>query len=71
MTIYEKMKAAGVEIHDHCSDLYVPVNDITRPIVEAYKFKSNVTTFIDQVTGLLSYDIPFEFDPYWIERGVK
>lgn len=65
MTIYEQMKAAGVEIDHHCSDMYVPANEITREIVKGYEFKQNVTRFKSAIDGTPWLDIPFSFDPWW------
>lgn len=67
-TIYQKMADAGVEINSHYSDLYVPVNDVTIEIVEYYKYRKIVSVFRDQVSGKLSYDIPFAYDPYWNKK---
>ena len=64
-TIYEVMKKAKVEIDNHCSDLYVPVNDTTRAIVKKYEFKCNVTTFICQIDNKPWFDIPFAYEPYY------
>ena len=58
----------GVEIDHHESDLYVPVNDVTQRIIEAYEFKSNVQRFVSQIDRTLWYDIPFAYDPFWL-RG--
>ena len=68
-SIYAKMLAAGVKIASHETDLYVPVNDITRGILADYKFKSNVTTFTNQVEGGLWFDIPFAYLPAWEKKG--
>ena len=67
MSIYEKMKEVCKpdEIAHHESDLYVPVTVKTTLVVNSYDFKCNVTTFKDQITGRLYYDIPFEYQPYW------
>ena len=65
LTIYQEMKEAGVPISSWQSDLYVPVNDVTRAIISRYEFKSNVTMFTSNITGDLCYDIPFSYDPYW------
>lgn len=70
MSIYEEMKAAGVEIGHHESDLYVPVNDITRKIVREYKYRANVTIFTCQIDKKPWYDIPFAYLPFW-ERGKR
>jgi len=59
-------KAAGIEIHNHYSDLYVPVTpEITAICAEYGKTRNNMTIFQDQVTGKQCYDIPFAFEPYW------
>lgn len=65
--IYKEMVEAGVVIGSHCSDMYVPVNEITTALVAAYEFKCNVTTFHSNITGERCYDIPFAF-PNWNAR---
>jgi hypothetical protein len=67
-SIYEQMKAAGVPTGSWQSDLYVPVNDVTRPLIAAYRFRTNVTTFISQIEKTLWYDIPFAYEPWWEAR---
>ena len=64
-SIFDQMKAAGVKIASHETDLYVPVNEVTRAIVGTYEHKSNVTTFTNQVEGGQWYDIPFAYTPAW------
>ncbi len=71
MSIYEQMKQAGVQIDHHESDLYVPVNEITRPILETYKYRCNVTTFICNIDKKLWYDIPFAYTPFWERKAGK
>lgn len=66
--LYDKMLNAGVEIANHCSDLYVPVNEITRSIVNDYQFKANVTQFTSNIDGKQWFDIPFAFLPWWEAR---
>jgi hypothetical protein len=65
MSIYEQMKATGVEIGSHESDLYVPVTEETTAIVNAYEFKGNVTRFTSQIDKKPWYDIPFAYEPHW------
>jgi len=62
---YEAVKAKGVEIDHHESDLYIPVNDTTRALVKEYDCTGNVTTFVSNVDGKLWYDIPFAYQPFW------
>ena len=68
MTIYQEMIEAGVKVSGYQSDLYVPVNEITREIVSNYKFRDVVTQFHNKVDGGLWFDIPFAYDPYWAKR---
>ena len=69
MSIYQEMKDLGVEIDHHESDLYVPVTDETRKIVNDYEFKGNVTTFVSLVEpNVVWYDIPFAYEPWWEAR---
>ena len=67
--IYDKMVAAGVQIANHESDLYVPVNDTTRAIIKEYRFRSNVTVFISNIEKTPWYDIPFAYMPFWAARS--
>ena len=68
--IYTAMLASGVEIDHHCTDLYVPVNEVTTAIVDRYEFKCNVTKFRSAIDGTPWYDIPFAYTPAWKERGL-
>lgn len=59
-------KAAGIEINNHYSDLYIPVTPATSAILREYsKLTGETKLFIDQVTGKQCYDIPFAYEPYW------
>jgi hypothetical protein len=71
MTVYHQLKAADIPTSNHCSDLYCKVTSESRSIIDQYEYKSNVTTFKSNIDGTLWYDIPFAFDPYWEEAGVK
>ena len=63
--IFDQVVAAGIPHHHHATDLYIPVNRQTTALIAAYAFKSNVTTFTNQVEGGLWYDIPFAYLPAW------
>jgi hypothetical protein len=65
ISIYEQLKAAGVPIGSHESDLYAKVTPESTKIIDAYKLKSNVTTFISNRDDKPWYDIPFAYDPFW------
>lgn len=68
-SIYQKMVEAGVQIDHHESDLYVPVNSVTKLIVGDYKFKNSVTRFKSNIEPHdIWYDIPFAYDPWWTDK---
>ena len=63
-TLREILLDAGMkkeELDNHCGDLYVKVNEISKKIINNYEFKNNVTTFTDDIEHKLWYDIPFGF----------
>lgn len=66
--IYDEMIKNGIECSNHYSDLYVPVNYITTEIVKQYRFKEDVRVFIGNIDGKATFDIPFAYKPYWIEK---
>lgn len=66
MTLYDAIKAAGIAIAAHESDLYFPVTEQSTAILKQYPLKhSNATKFTNQVEGGIWYDVPFAYDPYW------
>lgn len=66
-TIYQEIMEECPEnfVGNHCSDLYVLLNEKTKEIIERhYKFPTVMATvFTDQTTGKLCYEIPFGYDP--------
>jgi hypothetical protein len=69
LSVYEACVKAGVEIEHHYSDLYIPVNDVTRRIIGhffSFAGSSNlVGTFTHQIKNALYYNIAFAYQPYW------
>lgn len=65
VSLWEQVKAAGIQHASHETDLYLPVNEQTRALIRGYRFKENVTTFQNQVEGGTWYDIPFAYLPAW------
>ena len=62
-TIYEAMKAAGVPIDSHESDLYVRATPEAERIISEYgKVGEYFTDSIDHVRWI---ELPFMFDPFW------
>lgn len=77
MTLMEKLAQEGYpreEMYHHCSDLYVFVTPRTQRVInewfkeQGYNRDLFVSTFRDQITGRLMYDVAFNYAPYW-ERG--
>jgi hypothetical protein len=63
ISLYQDVKATGGYISNHSSDLYIEVNDINTALLK--KHDRRASTFVNQVTGKLCYDVPFAYDPYW------
>lgn len=63
MTIYEELcKVMGTKEMDHWeSTLYVKVTPESKRIVNRYRFKSQVSEFIDNIDHEPWYEIPFAF----------
>ena len=68
MSIYKDLKAAGVPLDHHESDLYAKVTPESIEIVDKYAYKSSVRRFTSQIDKESWFDIPFAFDPYWEEK---
>lgn len=47
------------------------MNEQTKKLIAAYEFKTNVTTFTNQVEGGLWYDIPFAYLPAWEAKSTS
>jgi len=61
-SIHRQLLDAGVKVKHWQTDIHVPVNDVTRKIVDGYEFKNNVTRFICSASGAPFFDIPFQFE---------
>jgi hypothetical protein len=73
MTLYEELVAAGCEIDNHESDLYVAVGKASRPIIERYCWvdKTHSCTLFTGNDGRQWWDVPFAFDPFWRRDAVS
>ena len=63
--LWEQVKGLGIEHSNHASDLYIPVNEVTKKLIAEYEFKKNVTRFINNIDGKPWYDVPFAYGPFW------
>jgi hypothetical protein len=70
--LYDALKAAGIEMSNHESDLYFPDTPETRAILSQFPAeKANATFFINQVNHKPWIDVPFAYMPWWIARQSK
>jgi hypothetical protein len=65
MHIYDELKAAGVPLDSHATDLYAKVTPESAAIVARYEFRGSVRQFTSQIDGAQWYDIPFAYLPAW------
>ena len=65
MGIYEQLNNANVPLDNHESDLYAKVTPESTTILKTYQFRSQVSTFKNQIDNALWFDIPFAYAPYW------
>lgn len=72
MSIYTEMKAAGVHIENHMSDLIVPVNETTKAILNkpGHEIQLSITTTFTADDGTRWFDIPFNYDPFWESKRI-
>lgn len=63
--LFSQVVAHDIPFTNHYSDLYIPVNETTKALIAAYKFRQCVRVFTNQVEGGLWYDVPFAYAPYW------
>ncbi|MBP5412258.1 MAG: hypothetical protein J6Y47_03260 [Bacteroidales bacterium] len=60
------------QIDNHGTDLYIMVTKESRKLIEQYKFKANVETFISAIPPhVLWYDIPFAYAPGWTKTETE
>lgn len=64
-TIYAAALEAlpACDIDHHASDLYIRVTPESTALLNHFKYRNLVTTFIDNIDHVLWYDLPFCYDP--------
>lgn len=68
LTLFDRIELAGVPHTHHYSDLYIPVNPVTRRLIAEYQYRDNVTQFVNNLDGQPWYDVPFAYIPFWEAR---
>lgn len=80
MSIYSDMKAAGIPLENHESDLYVKDCKAARDILAEHDKKGkrvyqvdgwNVSRFTSQIDGAYWLDIPFDYEPWWQAKEAR
>ena len=75
LTLYAALKAAGIPLDSHESDLYAKVTLESRQIVqdaiERGAFHGNPIVFVNQQDGTLWYDFPFMYAPFWEVKQLR
>lgn len=66
-SVYDRLKAAGCEMDNHYSDLYVENTDIARKIVIG-EFGLKPKHFVCQVSGKMMMELPFMYQPFWEQK---
>ena len=66
MDLYQTLKQADIEIDNHESDLYFPINKESTKILNSFPSQLKISrTFIDQISGQPFYEVPFGFTPFF------
>ena len=63
-SIYREALAAGLEMGNHESDLYLLDGDQARAILNRHGATS-ATLFRSETDGQFWWDVPFMFEPFW------
>lgn len=84
VTFYQKLIDSGYpadKIYHHESDLYVEVTPETTALLSEWLSESGygnlannkflIRKFRDAITGRLSYDVAFQYEPYWVEKFMQ
>lgn len=77
-TLYDALKAAGIETASHASELYFPATPKALAILRTFPIqKSGATSFINQAppnVGERWINVPFAYQPFWdkvIDKAVE
>ena len=68
LTLYEDLVAAGLEVSNWKSDLYVPATEKAKEIFR--KHGQKLPYFKSNINGKFMLEAPFQFDPYRQKRGM-
>ena len=63
-SLYSVLLDAGIEMSNHCSDLYFEKNEKSDEIVKDYP-EACITVFMNQITWTQWYCANFQYTPFW------
>jgi len=61
MRIYEKCKKERIPIRHHESNLYIPVNEITKKLLNDYGYHKEIF----KIDNELWFDVACQYDPFF------
>lgn len=72
-SLYEELVEAGIETDNYCSDLYFPVSNKSKKILEKHITMPStiVSFFTHNVFGGIWYSVFAAYTPYWDKRKKK
>jgi hypothetical protein len=69
MTLYQELKAAGVPLDSHESDLYFKHTREAIDILRRYPVECKASkSFRSELDGDSWVEVPFAFSPFWEDR---
>ena len=73
MSLYTDLRDAGIEVSNHESDLQFPATDEALAILERHSdHRRQATRFFSLTDNGAPYiEVPFAYDPWWIQRAAK
>lgn len=71
MSLYKELKANGIPIDNHESDLYFKRTDESVAILAKYPLQKSYARSFPALGGETWVDVPFAYDPFWEARGMR
>ena len=72
--LYDELLAAGCQLDSHESDLYVERIEVADAIIKKWMDTGNPTTiayFVSQIDNKVWIEVPFNFAPFWRNKGFR
>ena len=69
-SLYKQLKAAGLKMGNHESDLHVEATAESLRIIARCEFDTTTKKFTNQLDGRTWYEVPFAYEPWWEGRDI-